>query len=399
MAINWKGIIIFSFLSLVITVGAWAQSKSSSHQLRATRNEVREPLSRVDSLINTSIQQHAFPGAAVAIGMGSSIEKLQGYGYYTYQHKIHPDTPYTEFDLASMTKVIATTTAAMQLYEDGRLSLDTPVAHYLPSFAQNGKSQITIRQLLTHSSGLKPYIRPEKEGLHSRKAILDTVMAQKLQYKPGSKSVYSGLNMITLMRVIETITGQEFPAYCEQHIFKPLGMSHTEFRPGGLTDTTGYAPTANPQREVFQGVVNDPLARAMGGVSGNAGVFSSASDLAKFAFMLAHDGRIYGKQFLKPATVELFTSRADVPNSTRALGWDTKSEHGYSSAGHLFGPKSFGHTGFTGTSIWFDPNQQLFAILLTNQVFPRGHHDEIFKVREKFYDLVYSRLVGMTNQP
>jgi len=400
MSIKTKPTVYTCFLCLLMITVAQAQPKIPQSPKQATHLKVNnKPLNRVDSLIYTSIRDHAFPGAAVAIGMGSSIEKLQGYGHYSYRKQIHPITPYTDFDLASMTKVIATTTAAMQLYEDGRLALDSTVAHYLPDFAQRGKDQITIRQLLTHSSGLKPYIRPKKEGLHSRKQILDTVMAPKLKYTPGSKSVYSGLNMITLMRVIETITGQEFPTYCEQHIFKPLRMANTGFRPGGLTDTTNFAPTANHQRNVFQGVVNDPLARAMGGVSGNAGLFSTASDLSKFAFMLSHKGRIYGRQFLKPSTIELFTHRANVPNSTRALGWDTKTEEGYSSAGHLFGPRSFGHTGYTGTSIWFDPDQQLFAILLTNQVYPKGHHDAIFTVRSKFYDLVYSRLVGATNKP
>ena len=398
-----KRFIILLCLSLISATGVQAHSKQPVQPSSIWGNEavnflVGHPenvnLERVDSLMHAAIHHRAFPGAAIAVGHGAQIVKLQGYGHFTYRRKVHPVTPKTRFDLASMTKVIATTTAAMLLYQQGRLSLDTPVAHYLPSFAQHGKGKITIRQLLTHSSGLKPYLTPKGIGLHTHKQIIDSIMAQKLAYKPGSKSVYSGLNMITLMRVIETITGQNFATYCQQHIFKPLDMNDTGFRPGIEKDTTDVAPTADYAGDRFHGIVNDPLARELGGISGNAGLFSTASDLAKFATMMIQNGRFHGKQFLKPSTIKLFRTRANVPNSTRALGWDTKTKHGYSSAGHLFGPHSFGHTGYTGTSIWFDPDHKLFAILLTNQVYPDGHKTKIYKVRAKYGDLVYSAIIG-----
>jgi len=228
-----KRFIILLCLSLISATGVQAHSKQPVQPSSIWGNEavnflVGHPenvnLERVDSLMHAAIQHRAFPGAAIAVGHGAQIVKLQGYGHFTYRRKVHPVTPKTRFDLASMTKVIATTTAAMLLYQQGRLSLDTPVAHYLPSFAQHGKGKITIRQLLTHSSGLKPYLTPKGIGLHTHKQIIDSIMAQKLAYKPGSKSVYSGLNMITLMRVIETITGQNFATYCQQHIFKPLDI-------------------------------------------------------------------------------------------------------------------------------------------------------------------------------
>lgn len=349
-------------------------------------------LARVDSLIRAARLSRAFPGATVAIGRGQTIAKMQNYGYYTYDATT-PVSTSSLYDLASLTKVVATTTAAMKLYEAGKLDLDAPVVRYLPEFGQHGKENITIRQLLTHSSGLRPYLPPDARG-SDREALLNAVMAEPLRYEPGTQSEYSGLGMITLMRVIETITGQPFDEYCEETIFDPLGMASTGFRPFEWTDSTRVVPTTDTTGVRFQGTVHDPIARQMNGVSGNAGLFSTAEDLACFATMLVNGGRIYGRQFLKKETIDLFTTRADVPNSTRALGWDTKSQEGYSSAGQYFGPNSFGHTGYTGTSMWVDPEQDLFAILLANRVYPDDTDRQISEVRPQFADLVIRSIAG-----
>jgi beta-glucosidase-like glycosyl hydrolase/CubicO group peptidase (beta-lactamase class C family) len=352
-------------------------------------------LGRADSLLHASIREQAFPGAALAVGREKTVAKLDGYGYYTYALE-EPVTARSRFDLASLTKVIATTTAAMKLYEAGRLALDDRVAKYLPDFAQNGKGEVTIRRLLTHSSGLKPYLGTGERG-ETRTDIERAIMAQPLQYESGAKSEYSGLGMIALQLVVERITGQSLAAYAEKHIFEPLGMMRTGFRSvdAGATDSS-FVPTADGE-DAFYGRVHDPLARQMGGVSGNAGLFSTAEDLSKFAYMLVNEGRIYGKQFLEKETIERFTRRAEgLGESTRALGWDTKTMgEGYSAAGSRFGPESFGHTGYTGTSLWVDPEKDLFAVLLTNRVYPRGgENDKITGVRPMLHDLVYRALMG-----
>jgi len=348
-------------------------------------------LRRVDSLLHTKVVERAFPGAAVAVGRGQTIAKLDGIGYHTFDAK-RTATPQSRYDLASLTKVVATTTAVMTLYERGDIELDAPVVRYLPDFGQNGKDEVTVRQLLLHASGLKPYLGPEERG-PSPQAIVDTIMAQDLQYEPGTESRYSGLNMITLMQIVEAQSGQDFETFCEEEIFDPLGMDDTGFRSVDTQDSRSV-PTTDTTGTLYQGSVHDPMARDMGGVSANAGLFSTAEDLAHFASMLVNDGRIYGRPFLQPETIETFTTRGDVPNSTRALGWDTKSVEGYSSAGSAFSASSFGHTGYTGTSFWIDPEQDLFAILLTNRVYPDDTDGRITEIRPIFADLVHRSIVA-----
>ena len=362
-------------------------------------------LDQVDSLMHAAIENRAFPGAAVAIGRGPATAMMEGFGYHTYD-AAQPITTHSVFDLASLTKVVATTTAAMLLYEEDRLDLDDRVADYLPAFAQGGKEDVTIRQLLTHSAGLPAFrlyagmdfANPEARG--TRQPLIDTLLAEPPQYEPGTKSEYSDLGMVVMGLVIEEITGQSLAAYAEEHIFEPLGMEHTGFRPLATTDPdTSFVPT---EREAFrgrllQGEVHDPTAYLMGGVSGNAGVFSTADDLATFAYMLVHGGRIYGEQFLEEETIETFTERAEGlgEDNTRALGWDTKTMGGYSSAGEHFGPNSFGHTGFTGTSLWIDPDEELFAILLTNRVYPKRREDpQISGIRPQLADIAHTAIAG-----
>ena len=348
-------------------------------------------LAEVDSVLRAAMLEEAFPGAAVAVGRGDVLTKLDAHGYYTYEQTKRVQTT-SQYDLASLTKVVATTTAAMLLVERDRIALDAAVSNYLPDFAQNGKDAVTVRQLLSHSSGLKPYLGPDERG-PTRAATLDTVMAQPLAYSPGTESTYSGLNFLTLMHIVETVTGRSFDAFCRTEIFAPLGMDQTGFY---STDRTAdwVVPTTDTTGTTYRGSVHDPMARSMDGVSGNAGLFSTARDLSRFAYMLTHDGRIDGRQFLEPETINTFTEKADVPGSTRALGWDTKSPTGYSSAGDRFSDSSFGHTGYTGTSMWFDPAQDLFVILLTNRVYPDDTDEQIQEVRPTVADEVHEAIVG-----
>jgi len=352
-------------------------------------------LNRVDSLMRVSIDAKAFPAAAVAIGRGQSLVKLKGYGYRTYKSE-QGITPQSQFDLASLTKVIATTTAAMQLYETGHLDLDATVASYLPEFAQNGKETVTIRQLLTHTSGLIPFRPFYRMGSYTGKEVREAILADSLIFPPGSETRYSDFNMITLAFVIEKISGEKFATYCRDHIFSPLNMTHTGFR--GLEPDTTIVPTeidTTFRHRLVEGFVHDETAYMLGGTAGHAGLFSTAEDLSKFAYMMIHDGYVSGHQFLKPETIALFTTRANpAGESTRALGWDTKSMEGYSSAGHYFGPHSFGHTGFTGTSIWIDPDAKLFVVLLTNRVYPTRENRKHRIVRAEIADLAYLSIMG-----
>ncbi|MFQ5571414.1 MAG: glycoside hydrolase family 3 N-terminal domain-containing protein [Rhodothermales bacterium] len=352
-------------------------------------------LARIDSMMRASIQARAFPGAAVAIGRANVIVKLDGYGYFTYdsEQRVTPDS---RFDLASLTKVVSTTTAAMQLFEQGRLDLEAPVIRYLPRFGQNGKEAVTIRHLLTHTSGLPPFRPFYRMGVTTREAVIDSIFAIGLEFEPGVQARYSDFSMITLALVIEQITGQEFSAYAQEHIFEPLGMRNTGFRPAGATDTT-FVPTEVDdyfRLRLIQGEVHDETAWLLGGTAGHAGLFSTAADLARFASMLVNGGRINGYPFLKEETIRLFTTPVDPEHHTRALGWDTRSLEGYSSAGRYFGPKSFGHTGFTGTSLWIDPDQHLFAILLTNRVYPTRDNRGHVAVRPQLADLAYEAIRG-----
>ena len=353
-------------------------------------------LARIDSLLRASIADQAFPGAAVAVGRPGVLVKLDGFGYHTYTAE-QQVTPESVFDLASLTKVVATSTAAMLLYEEGRMRLDDKVSAYLPAFGQNGKDGLTIRHLLTHTSGLQPFRPFHQEGILTRAGVLEAIFSEELVYAPGSESRYSDFNMIALALVIEQITGQSFSTYVDNAIFKPLGMANTGFRRAGRGTDRSVVPTEYDEQfrqRLVQGVVHDETAYILGGTAGHAGLFSTARDMATFAFMIMNKGIHNGSPFLKPETIKLFTTAVSPENHTRALGWDTKSPEGYSSAGQLFSGRSFGHTGFTGTSMWIDPEAQVFAILLTNRVYPTRENTKHVPVRAEFADLVHSSLIG-----
>ncbi len=352
-------------------------------------------IARLDTLIGNAIDSTAFPGAALAIGRGGVIAKMEAYGHFTYD-EARPVTTTSMFDLASLTKVVATTTAAMLLFDEGKLELDAPVADYLPRFRQSGKERVTIRQLLVHTGGLIPFRRYYETGATTSEAVIDLVLAESLEYEPGTEMHYSSIGMIALMFVVERITGQPFDEYAEQRIFEPLGMRDTGFMPSG-TPNRDAVPTERDhvfRGRLVQGEVHDETAWIMGGVAGHAGLFSTAEDLARFAHMLVDDGRVNGAPFISPETLRLFTTVQEPELSSRALGWDTKSPEGYSSAGAGFGPASFGHTGFTGTSFWVDPDTDLFVILLTNRVFPSRNNGKIREIRPRVADQASGSILG-----
>ena len=337
----------------------------------------------LDSIMAAGIAERAAPGGSIAIGRYGQHVLTRGFGRTDWAADAPAVDDRTIYDLASLTKVVVTTTAAMILEEEGRLHLDRTVASYLPEFNDSAKAAITLRMLLTHRGGLEAYAQlfTEKRG---RAEYLAAINSRPLRYAPGERSIYSDWDMILLQLVIERITGQTLDVFARERITGPLGMTDSFFNP----DSSVFARIAPTELQtstgrLIHGVVHDENARAIGGVSGHAGFFSSARDLAIFAQMLLNGGHYGTVRILRPTTVARWTSRQDADTS-RALGWDTPS--GRSSAGRFFSPRSFGHTGFTGTSIWIDPVKDMYVVLLTNRVNPTRENTRVFRLRRDVAD-------------
>jgi uncharacterized protein YbbC (DUF1343 family)/CubicO group peptidase (beta-lactamase class C family) len=325
-------------------------------------------LAAVDAIIQQAIADGSIPGAVLIVGHNGKVVYRKAYGSRALEPKREPMTIDTVFDLASLTKVIATTTAVMQLVEQGKVRLNDAVAKYLPDFAQNGKDDVTVRQLLTHYSGLEPDL-DLKTPWEGKETAYHMAFAETLQNPPGSAFVYSDINFITLGALVEKVSGEPLDEYATRHIFTPLKMLHTRFVPPASWRPR-IAPTQYDENEhMLLGVVHDPTARRMGGVAGHAGLFSTADDLSKFAQALLNGGG----GILAPLTVEKMTTPETPPAAPllRGFGWDIDSPFS-SNRGDLLPVGSFGHTGWTGTSMWIDPTTQTYIILLTNAVHPRG---------------------------
>jgi CubicO group peptidase (beta-lactamase class C family) len=347
---------------------------------------------RIDSIVRVALAEGAAPGAAVAVGRYGRLVHLQGYGALEYAAGAAPATPTTLYDLASLTKVVATTTAAMILEETGRLDVGRTVASYLPEFDAPDKATITVRMLLTHSGGFEAYA-PLYQTLRGRAAYLAAINSRPLAYAPGSRTIYSDWDMVVLQAVIERITSLPLDQYIDGHLFRQLGMTDTRFNPDTADAVLRrrIAPTTfDTIRGLLRGTVHDGNAWAIGGVSGHAGLFSTARDLAIFAQFLL-DGGTYGDvRVLAPQTIARWTARQG-PGVSRALGWDTPAPQ--SSAGRYFSPRSFGHTGFTGTSIWIDPERGLFVVVLMNRVNSRGEATRHAQLRRDVADAVQAAIV------
>jgi len=298
-----------------------------------------------------------------------------------------------------MTKVIVTTTLTMMLVEQNKLDLDAPVERYLPEFAAAAKSdpnpdwrsRITVRMLMLHDSGL-PAHRDFFLQANGYDAVLKLVMAEPLIHEPGTQVVYSDLGMILEGEIVHRLFGKTLDKLAEEEIFKPLGMKNSLFNPPAKMRSR-IAPTeydATYRKKLMWGEVHDENAWAMGGVAGHAGLFTTAGDVAIFAQTILNGG-IYGYyRIAKRSTVDMFTTRHQIGNSVRAIGWDAPTSP-YTS-GHYFSPTSFGHTGFTGTSIWIDPQRQLFVILLTNRVNPTRANEKIREARPAVHDAIFHAL-------
>ena len=324
-------------------------------------------LSVLDSIIQISIQNHEIPGAVLLVGHDDKVIYRKAFGDRSVEPTRSAMTVDTIFDIASLTKVVATTPAVMQLVEQGKIRLNDPVVKYIPEFGQNGKGDITVRDLLTHFSGLPPDLDLSHPWT-GRDVGYSMAFSSTPISPPGTRFVYSDINFIVLAAMVERVSGIPFDSYCAQNIFTPLGMGHTRFRPP-TEWLSAIVPTEYDERgQMLRGVVHDPSARRMGGVAGHAGVYSTADDLAKLAQALLDGGTV-----LSPLAIAKMTSPQQPPTAPvlRGLGWDIDSPFS-SNRGELLPVGSFGHTGFTGTSLWIDPTTRTYIILLTNAVHPRG---------------------------
>ena len=344
--------------------------------------------------LDAAVADHAFPGGVVAVGYKGQLA-VHAFGRQTYDAKSPAVTADTIYDAASLTKSVVTTTLVAMLTEAGQLDLDAPVARYIPEWAtgpqQEWRTRVTLRYLLTHTSGLPAHEEFYKTAKTPQEMIA-AICAVPLAYEPGTQSVYSDLGFILLGEIVQRVTGQPLDQLARQRIFDPLEMSHTMYRPPAAT-IADIAPTemdATWRKRLIHGEVHDENAFAMGGVAGHAGMFASAPDLAAFCQMMLNGGIYAQRRMLSRATVALFTAPAALAPATRTLGWMLPTAD--SASGHYFSPGTFGHLGFTGTSIWIDPSRDLFVVLLTNRVYPTRDNEKIAQVRPAVHDAILSGL-------
>src|SRR5579871_453418 len=325
----------------------------------------------LDAAINQAIEQGRLPGAVLVIGREGKVVYRKAYGKRALIPAPEAMTADTIFDIASLTKVVATTSSLMKLFEQGKFRLNDKITQYIPEF-QGGHSDITIRNLFTHFSGLAPDVARDKPwtGYETGIRLADTT---KPQNPPLTRFVYSDINFILLGELVHRLSGEMLSDYARQNVFAPLGMKETQFLPPPAL-VSRIAPTERLNGGApLRGVVHDPTARNMGGVAGHAGVFSTADDLARFAQMMLNGGELDGVRVFSPLTVKKFTEPQTPPDQPilRGLGWDIDSPYS-GNRGELFPIGSYGHTGFTGTSMWIDPATQSYVILLANSVHPNA---------------------------
>jgi|DewCreStandDraft_1066081.scaffolds.fasta_scaffold04312_2 CubicO group peptidase (beta-lactamase class C family) len=346
----------------------------------------RSALIEAELTLARAVHRGLLPGAALAVGRRDRVVIERGLGRLDGSFAapvIDPDR--TLFDLASLTKVVATTAGVMVLFEQGKLRLDDPVARYLPGFTGGGRERITVRQLLTHTAGL-----PEGRDLFGPPPF---AWAQLLSTEPvrppGSTVRYSDVGFAILWKVLEAAAGESPYRLLDRYVFGPLGMRSTTFLPGA--GCAFCAPTWWSHGGPVAGVVHDPMARALGGVSGHAGLFATLHDIARFAAMMANDGELDGRRIFRRETVRLFTT-PQPGCGTRALGWDTRPPDGGGAVGVRMSPRAFGHTGFTGTSLWIDPETGLWVVLLSNRTLIGTASGQMQQLRRTVHDLITAGL-------
>ncbi len=356
-------------LTLLCSISVHAQQATISQNGPAELGFNGERLAVIDDVVQEGLDQAKMPGCVVVVGRREGVAFRKAYGFRSLQPEKTPMTLDTVFDLASLTKPIATATSIMILIQQGRVDLEAPVAKYLPNFAANGKDAITVRHLLIHTGGLiaDNSIDDYKGTPEEAFAKIDALTPKAA---PGEEFTYSDVGFIVLGRIVQAVSGKNVHEFARENIYAPLAMSETGYLPADALKARA-AITEQRDGKWMQGEVHDPRAFALGGIAGHAGLFSTADDLTRYATMMLNGGRLGDVEILKPETFQLMTTAVEVPRGRRALGWDART--GYSSnRGDLMSSKAFGHGGFTGTGIWIDPELNLFVLFLSNRVHPDG---------------------------
>jgi CubicO group peptidase (beta-lactamase class C family) len=364
--------------------------QSTNSMLSQSFNQQDEQFQRALNILRSGIDQCAFPGASVAIAHQRKLIAHKGLGHFTYETSSPAVTAETIYDLASVTKVIATTAACMILYDRGQFKLDQPLAELLPGFADIGteqkdaRRQVTLQMLLAHSSGLPAYVKLFQTA-HNKDELLRQALQVPLGADPGSRAEYSDIGFILLGQALEKLSVEPLNQFCQREIFARLNLGQTCFNPSAELKPA-IPPTEDDRtfrHRLVQGEINDENASVMGGVAGHAGCFASSLDVSVFAQCML----LGGTPLVKKETLEIFTRRQDSPTGTsRALGWDTPSQP--SQSGKYFSSRSYGHLGYTGTSLWIDPDRQLSITLLTNRTWPDRGSQSIKQIRPAFHDAV-----------
>lgn len=325
-----------------------------------------QSFSRADSIVESGIGQGIYPGAVLVIGTGEGITHARGFGHHEWKSGPRPSPDSTFWDIASLTKVVGTTGAIMRLVESGKIELDAPVVRYLPRFTGPSKDRVTVRMLLNHTSGLRSYL-PFFQLARTRDSAIALLYGEPLHRKPGASPEYSDLNFLLLGLVVERVSGEPLDRYVMRAVLEPAGLTHTVYRPAdSLRKRT--APTGRWRGHPVCCEVNDQNAVRMGGAAGHAGLFSSGTDLARFARMWLNHGVIDGRRVFTPAIIDTFLSPGQ-GKGDRLLGWERPdpANRDDSAYGHMLSPSAYGHTGWTGTLMWIDPEKNLFLVLLTNR--------------------------------
>jgi CubicO group peptidase (beta-lactamase class C family) len=373
-----------SVVRQLVAPAAAAPSNAGIATIRRIATLDLAPLDAAEAAVRAQVEAGTLPGAALAIGRQDQSVREAGIGRVGWTAGAEKvDAEKTVYDLASLTKVVATTPAVMLLVEDGKLDLDAPVTRYLPEFGGGERDRVTIRQLLTHSSGLPAGTElAAGDPVAAWKQLLRTPLVNA----PGEAVVYSDVGMNVLFAAAERAAGEPLFRLLDRRVYGPLKMRSTTYLAGVGCPTC--APTMRDENDQpVRGLVHDPIARRLGGVAGNAGLFSTAHDVGRFAAMMANGGELDGVRIFRVETVKLFTTRQpDV--GTRALGWDTPGPNGSGGAGLKFSKTSFGHTGFTGTSIWIDPGRHTWTVLLSNRVYQPHGPNQIMALRRRVNDRV-----------
>jgi len=353
-------------------------------------------LARADDVVRRGVAAGIFPGGVLVVGRHDGPMHLRRFGQlstHATDGSVELDTLY---DLASLTKVVATTSVAMVLADRGQLALDSRLSAWFPEMAGPIREKARVRDLLAHSAGL-PAWRALSRETRDKRGVVQRILQTDLEYEPGTRSVYTDLGMILLGEIIERVAGEGLDAAAQRLVFGPLGMTDTAFRPDAERRGRTAPTIDDPWRgRLLRGEVQDENAYRMGGVAGHAGLFGTARNLSRLAETMLGGGEHGGARWVNRSTVALFTQRVDVPGSTRTLGWETPAGDAW--AGHLWSDRAYGHTGQTGTSIWIDPARDLYVVLLTNRLQPAAG-DDFDTIRRDLADAVLAAMPARRTEP